>query len=234
MEDFHVAEFRRISSHEVGLFGIFDGHSGRSVARYLQRNLFENILHEPGFWENPLNSIINAYHSTDENILEEARQLGTCGSTAVTVILIDGLHLLVANVGDSRALLCRGGTAIQLSVDHDPLRERDVIEKRGGFVTEKEGCVPRVDGRLAMSRSFGDLTMKGHLCADPDIFEEWIDEADKFIVLESDGISHVMRNQEVIDLVRNYNDPRDAARALTQEAVARGSIDDISTIVVYF
>ncbi|KAI5058748.1 hypothetical protein GOP47_0026918 [Adiantum capillus-veneris] len=46
MEDFHVAEFRQVASHEVGLFAIFDGHPGCNVARYLQCNLFDNILNE--------------------------------------------------------------------------------------------------------------------------------------------------------------------------------------------
>ncbi|KAI5058179.1 hypothetical protein GOP47_0026349 [Adiantum capillus-veneris] len=57
MEDFHVAEFRQVASHEVGLFAIFDGHPGCNVARYLQCNLFDNILNEPGFWEDPVNAI---------------------------------------------------------------------------------------------------------------------------------------------------------------------------------
>ncbi|KAH6554622.1 hypothetical protein KP509_09G057700 [Ceratopteris richardii] len=232
MEDFHVAEFRRTGSHEVGLFAVYDGHSGRSVAHYLQQNLFDNILHQPGFWEDPVNSIMKAYHATDEEILDESPNLGGSGSTAVTAILIDGVHLLVANVGDSRALLCRKGAAIQASVDHDPLQEENVIEERGGFVSQVE--VPRVDGILAMSRAFGDEILKDHLSVDPDIFENSIGEGDEFIVLESDGISQVMHNEEVINLVRSVDDPEAAARALTREAVKRGSTDDISAIVVRF
>ena len=46
MEDFHVAEFRKVNSHELGLFAIYDGHSSDSIPRYLKNKLFENILNE--------------------------------------------------------------------------------------------------------------------------------------------------------------------------------------------
>jgi len=42
----------------------------------------------------------------------------------------------VANIGDSRAVLCRGGQAIPLSEDHKPelTSEQNRIQKAGGFV----------------------------------------------------------------------------------------------------
>lgn len=43
-----------------------------------------------------------------------------------------------------------------------------------------------------------------------------------------------MENQEAVDLVRNLKDPQEAAKRLTDEAVARNSKDDISCIVVHF
>ena len=58
---------------------------------------------------------------------------------AVTAILIESRKLLVANVGDSRAVLRKNGKAIQLSVDHDPSKARGSIENRGGFVSNIPG-----------------------------------------------------------------------------------------------
>ena len=46
MEDYHVAEYRTIQGHELGLFAIFDGHLGDCVPSYLKDNLFNNILGE--------------------------------------------------------------------------------------------------------------------------------------------------------------------------------------------
>lgn len=96
-----------------------------------------------------MEAIRRAYHRTDRKVLkkkksdaeqEGGRRRRRGGSTAVTVILINGETLVVANVGDSRAVLCGAdGEARQLSVDHEPLRERGAIESRGGFVTEIHG-----------------------------------------------------------------------------------------------
>lgn len=254
MEDRHVAEFRRLDDgNEVGLFGVFDGHSGADVATYLRNHLFDNILGEPDFWENTMGAIRRAYHRTDRKVLkkkkvtadgEERPRRG--GSTAVTVILLNGETLVVANVGDSRAVVCEAGRARQLSVDHEPLRERDAIESRGGFVTEMHGTisirnlhhnliwrdVPRVDASLAMSRAFGDRKLKEHISSDPDVAIEDIGDDTELVVVASDGLWKVMSNQEAVDEVRDTRDARKAAVKLVDSAVDRGSKDDIACVVV--
>ena len=70
------------------------------------------------------------------------------------VLLMTKHTYYVANIGDSRAVLSRGGQVVPLSFDHKPdlTEERNRIEKAGGFV--KEG---RVNGTLSLSRSFGDF-----------------------------------------------------------------------------
>lgn len=52
------------------------------------------------------------------------------GFTAVTVILIDGWKLVVENVSDLRAVLLEKCIGRQLSVDHEPLKEHEKIEKQ--------------------------------------------------------------------------------------------------------
>eukprot|EP00252_Welwitschia_mirabilis_P024181 TRINITY_DN7070_c0_g1_i2.p1 TRINITY_DN7070_c0_g1~~TRINITY_DN7070_c0_g1_i2.p1 ORF type:complete len:297 (+),score=61.72 TRINITY_DN7070_c0_g1_i2:634-1524(+) len=234
MEDYHVAEYRRLGEHHLGLFAIFDGHLGNSVASYLQSNLFNNILNEPDFWKDPVGAIENAYKTTDKTILASTADLGTGGSTAVTAILIDGIKLLVANVGDSRAVLCLDGTAIQLTIDHEPSTERKDIENRGGFVTAFPGDVPRVNGQLAVARAFGDKGLKQQISSDPDITHIIIDPNTEFLILASDGLWKVLTNEESVDMIRKIKDPQVAAKCLTDEAVARNSKDDISCIVVRF
>jgi protein phosphatase 1L len=97
------------------------------------------FLKQHDFWTDTESAIRRAYHATDAEILENAIALGKGGSTAVTAILINGQKLVVANVGDSRAVMCKNGVAKQLSVDHEPSREKGMIESRGGFVSNIPG-----------------------------------------------------------------------------------------------
>ncbi|XP_068636816.1 probable protein phosphatase 2C 9 [Aristolochia californica] len=234
MEDYHVAKFVQVKGQELGLFAIFDGHLGDSVPAYLQKHLFSNILKEEEFWTHPDRSIKKAYERTDQAILSHSPDLGRGGSTAVTAILINGQKLWIANVGDSRAVLSKGGEARQMSTDHEPSTERGSIETRGGFVSNMPGDVPRVNGQLAVSRAFGDKSLKSHLSSEPDIDQADIDHETELLILASDGLWKVMDNQEAVNLARKVKDPLSAAKQLTAEALNRDSKDDISCVVVRF
>lgn len=133
------------------------------------------------------------------------------GCTAV-VALLEGNSLYVANAGDSRAVLCRGGTAVPLSFDHKPSHpvEKERIESAGGFISNFGG-MSRVNGNLNLSRAIGDLRYKTNMdlhpkaqiiTAEPDIEQTTLEHGDEFLVLACDGIWDVMTNQQVVDFVR--------------------------------
>ena len=78
------------------------------------------------------------------------------GCTA-NVALLNSNELYVANAGDSRAVLCNKGKAIELSEDHKPdnEKEKDRIIKAGGFISDG-----RVNANLNLSRAIGDFEYK--------------------------------------------------------------------------
>lgn len=65
MEDYLVAERKKIDDHELGLYAIFDGHSGSQVAEYLRDRLFDNILNQV-----IKKSLINFFLSPSINLIE--------------------------------------------------------------------------------------------------------------------------------------------------------------------
>lgn len=85
-----------------------------------------------------MHAVKKACKATGDEILETVAD-SHGGSTAVAAILINGVKLLVVNVGDSRAISCKNGLAKQLTVDHEPEKEKDIVESRGGFVSKKPG-----------------------------------------------------------------------------------------------
>lgn len=107
----------------------------------------------------------------DYKLVEKAKkQTNVAGTTALIAILQES-KLTVANVGDSRGVMCDyKGNAIPLSFDHKPqsAREHKRIQEAGGFIAFKG--VWRVSGILATSRAMGDYPLKPNLViADPDI-----------------------------------------------------------------
>lgn len=234
MEDFYEARFAQVEDQTVGLFGVFDGHGGSRAAEYVQSNLFENLIKHPKFITDTKNAIVETYQQTDSEYLkDETSQLRDAGSTASTAVLV-GDRLLVANVGDSRAVVCRAGKAVPLSIDHKPNRkeERQRIEKAGGVVMWSGTW--RVGGVLAVSRAFGDRLLKQYVVAEPDLQEEIIDDEVDFLVLASDGLWDVVSNQDAVNMVQSIADAEEAARKLAEEALCRGSADNITCIVVRF
>ncbi|KAJ7554712.1 hypothetical protein O6H91_05G006000 [Diphasiastrum complanatum] len=223
MEDFYDARISKVDGLIVGLFGVFDGHGGSRAAEYVKQNLFENIVKHPKFVSDTKQAIAEAYKQTDADYLKtEHNQYRDAGSTASTAVLV-GERLLVANLGDSRAVLSKAGEAVALSTDHKPNRtdERQRIEEAGGVVMWAGTW--RVGGVLAVSRAFGDRLLKKYISADPEIQEEMIKDDMEFLVLASDGLWDVVSNQAAVTLVQSIPDPEEAARRLCEEAFRKGS-----------
>ena len=71
--------------------------------------------------------------------------------------MIIGQKIICANLGDARALMCRNGKYMDLSVDYKASRkdEQERIKSQGGYIV-----FGRVLGRLAVTRAFGDFECK--------------------------------------------------------------------------
>ncbi|KAK4284084.1 hypothetical protein QN277_000960 [Acacia crassicarpa] len=233
MEDFYETRISEVDGQMVAFFAVFDGHGGSQTAEYLKKNLFKNISSHPDFIKDTKTAIVEAFKQTDVDYLKEEKGYHRdAGSTASTAVLV-GDRLVVANVGDSRVVASRAGSAVPLSIDHKPDRsdERKRIEQAGGFVIWAGTW--RVGGVLAVSRAFGDKLLKPYVVADPEIQEEEIDGVD-FIIIASDGLWNVISNKEAVSLVQNITDAEEASRELIKEAYTRGSSDNITCVVVRF
>ncbi|CAE7462503.1 unnamed protein product [Symbiodinium pilosum] len=143
----------------------------------------------------------------------------TVGCTAVCVVVrkqdlapMPQGDVITANAGDSRAVMCRAGQALELSYDHKPASETEKsrIEAAGGTVEDNQG-VARVNGNLNLSRAIGDLEYKKRedlppqeqvICSTPDVVIRELTPEDEFIVLACDGIWDVMSNQDICDFVK--------------------------------
>ncbi|KAE9604691.1 hypothetical protein Lal_00010898 [Lupinus albus] len=280
MDDDHVNENTKYSL--AHFFGVYDGHGGCQVANYCQEHLHSVLVKEIEAVEAEKNgrnknwqdhwkkAFFNCFHKVDDDVGRVHANSGsnsenesesessiellaeTVGSTAVVAVLTR-TDIIVANCGDSRAVLYRGKEALPLSSDHKPNREDEWtrIEAAGGKVIQWNGY--RVLGVLAVSRSIGDQYLKPWIIPEPEVMFVNREKNDECLILASDGLWDVMTNEEACDIARkriliwhkkNGNnvsigqghgaDPaaQYAAEYLSRLALQRGSKDNISIIVI--
>ena len=133
-------------------------------------------------------------------------------------------------------------TATRLTHDHkadDPV-EIARIEEAGGFVLRS-----RVLGILAVARAIGDHAMKEFVVGRPftsivDVFNHADDESNNvetktFVCVACDGLWDVMTDEEVTDFIAQAGkEDEKISRKLIDEAMKRGSSDNISVVVAWF
>ena len=246
MEDrYKCISGQNCNDDSISIFSVYDGHGGYKVSEYLKKNLHVSVLDKYKNSVSDINTVLkNTFIETDKTIDDLSKKTHFNDGSTCTMCFIKNNTIYTANCGDSRATLCRDdNTVVELSKDHKPNRkcEKDRIYKCGGFVENVYGC-HRVNGMLAVSRSFGDAKLKKYVTAAPEIIEHEISSSDKYIVIATDGLWDVMTNKECINLTNKFlheNKKRDSkkyvfntCKDLVDYAVEKGSTDNITCTIV--
>ncbi|KAI3947112.1 hypothetical protein MKX01_015403 [Papaver californicum] len=253
-------------------FGVFDGHgeNGHKVSnlvinrlpkllleqeRYRLCNSDESELvntYKPNEWRR---DCVSAFKIMDKEIkLQKDFDSSCSGTTAVTIIKQDQ-DLVIANLGDSRAVMGRISDGelktVQLTIDHKPElpKEAERIRKCGGRVIPHKGepDVHRVWSAdddymsLAMARAFGDFHLKDFgVIAIPQITHIRLTKEDQFLVLATDGVWDVLTNEEVASIVWSIENKEVAAKAVVKAASAAwkhdypsSKVDDITVVCLF-
>jgi len=225
------------------LAAILDGHGGPDCSQFCCQRLLPVVQGLLDAGERSLLTVLqDAIPELNSRFAElwqtEHGKGDSPGTTATVVLLRGGAELVVGHVGDSRAILCRDGEARKLTTDHSGalLAEKSRVEQSGGSVVVDDSGRHMVNGRLAMTRSIGDLHLKrAGVTAFPDTRSLEVKHGrDQFLVLTSDGINGVMTDQEICDVISGCRTPAEGAAELTDQALSYSSDDNISCLVVPF
>lgn len=195
-------------------FGVFDGVGGERYGekasfaaarklRELSAQLEEYIIPEQTF-------LCNACAAMNDAVLSLRNQLGVdrMGTTAV-VALFQPDEVYVCNLGDSRAYRLRRGVFQQLTKDDCPAAPSGT---RSGGITQYLGADP------------AELTLEPHISKGPLLPE------DRYLLC-SDGLTDMLTNFEISDIMLTNPAPRDSVNALIRAALAKGGRDNITVIV---
>jgi serine/threonine protein phosphatase PrpC len=158
--------------------------------------------------------------------------------------------IIAANVGDSRAVLCRNGTAWDLTRDHKPNDpdEKARIESLGGKVVWcgdvdargepiYETGIYRLNRNLALSRAIGDRSERPHVTSEAEVVSVPVKDSDEFFLLATDGLWDVMSSQDGVDLVRAFMeagcDHQNIGKLMVEEALRRGTYDNVTVVIIW-
>ena len=154
-----------------------------------------------------------------ELAIEQKRYHGM--GTTIAALLVTNNLVIAANVGDSRIYLVRGGEIERLSKDHSIVAEQVEL----GIMTEEEAETSPM--KHILTRNLGSSKD-----VEPDIFEIEACDNDRF-VLCSDGLTDLVGDEEILNMVKDEDEPDTLCRKFVEEVLRRGAHDNTTIISVY-
>jgi PPM family protein phosphatase len=147
---------------------------------------------------------------------------GYAGTTVAAALLVDdgGPRWLLVNLGDSRIYRLKDDRLEQVSVDHSVVQE---LVDAGSITSEDAATHPE---RHVITRALG-----GPHFAEPDYFLLPLPAVER-LLLCSDGVSGLIDDDAIAAVLRDTEDPRDAADQLVERALAAGGRDNATAVVV--
>jgi serine/threonine protein phosphatase PrpC len=206
---------------------------GGAAAGEIASQLAVDIIYErlvDGLGERPLKRddlarrLVRAVEAAGLRIFHEAkadRSRRGMGTTVTAAALVDDV-LFFAQVGDSRGYILRGDTLVQVTRDQSLVNQ--LIE--AGQLTEEEAETFEHNNIILQALGTSDTVQV-------DLTYAELRKGD-ILLLCSDGLSGMVRYEEIRELLKSSVEPLDICKALTERANQAGGHDNITVIVVQF
>jgi protein phosphatase len=205
---------------EPPLFAVADGMGGAQAGEVASR-LAAAALKESGADEGGEQRIVALIQEANRRVYDRSNRDPSASGmgTTMTVALVENGQVAFGHVGDSRAYLIRAGTMEQLTEDHSLVAE---LMRSGKLSPEEAESHPQ---RSVITRALG---------TDPDVDVDTFTiaaEIGDIFLLCSDGLTTMVSNGAILDLVESHRgDMNKALRALVQAANKGGGEDNITVV----
>jgi protein phosphatase len=203
------------------LFAVADGMGGAQAGEVASRLAASALEGEDSDGLQGLERIDALIQEANRRIYDRASTDPAASGmgTTMTVALVEEMTVAIGHVGDSRAYLVRDEQMEQLTDDHSLVNE---LLKSGRLSEEEAHVHPQ---RSVITRAVG---------TDPDVdvdgFTIEAEEGDVFLLC-SDGLTDMVSDEEILELVHSHRDDLDkAVKALVTAANRRGGEDNITAV----
>jgi len=258
MEDSHLVA----TYDDLEMYGVFDGHGGDDVVKFVSRHLAEELLppfetrEKKGSSDEQLKAVVDrVFTDLDHKMFNKNMLSGCC---ALVCIYDKRTHdIWLINLGDSKGIVFSDGAKQVLETIEltpaDPEEKERIMHAESRVIKKKNSVVDRIDGRLAVSRAFGDMEYKtpsrhshtytgseGAVSVIPTFHHTRLDynvSSTYYLLLACDGlwfdtgIVNQFKTRELMNMIIKQGATADM---LTDEALERGSADNITAMIVQF
>ena len=204
-----------------GMGGHAHGEVASSVAVGALAALDEKLAGTDLSGTDLLGSLARAVTEAADRLTEMAREDSALRGTGTTVValLFDGARIGILHVGDSRAYRVRGGALERLTRDHTLVQ---ALVDEGRISLEEAAEHPR---RSMLMRTLQDGTT-----VEPELYEREGEAGDRYLVC-SDGVTAVLSDTQIREVLVEHAEPQEAVDRLVELANLGGGPDNITCIV---
>jgi PPM family protein phosphatase len=206
---------------EAPLYAVADGMGGHRAGEIASRVAIEELLAgAPGRAD--AKALARAVRAANRAVIESAEKSRTRTGmgTTLTAAMVDGLHVAIAHVGDSRAYLLHAGTLERITEDHSMVA--DLV--RQGSITEQ-------DARFHPQRSVITRALGSDANMVADIYEVDAEPGDR-LLLCTDGLTGMLEDGYIAEILSTEREPEAAVAKLIEAANRAGGYDNITAVVV--
>ncbi|ETO30421.1 hypothetical protein RFI_06700 [Reticulomyxa filosa] len=205
-------------------------------------------------WDYICDALVQGFLQCEEQFNQTASQIHCSAGAAGVLVLLNGNDLYVANVGDSRAVLCRSefgkAQCHRLTQIHKYTKfecEFERVQKAGANFS----CDGYVNGQIEVTRSIGDFQQNSNngctekikgLTAFPHVSKVTLTECDEFLIVATDGLWDALKEETAVSccrrVLRRNPNCSEAAHFLIKNAQIHSTNlqtnDNVSVVVIGF
>ena len=218
-------------SPDMNLFIVADGMGGHAAGEVASRFAIDVLSHElatvavdatPEAIEYRVHAALDRAHCLIMEQGENQPEYRGAGTTVVFGLLLNH-RLYITGVGDSRAYLVRGASIKRLTIDDtwpDALFHL-------GQISADEAKRHHMRNMLMSALGMKDFASNQEEIRALDVYD-----GDRYL-LASDGLTDVVDEVRLLEIISQNNNPQMAAEMLTQEAISNDAGDDVTCVVFY-
>lgn len=226
-DSFYVAHPSQVDVSRGILLAVADGMGGHvagEVASQTAIDFLATFYSDEDILETPEERLGRKVIQANETLLALAQAsplLEGMGTTLTAVLVVEGGHLAICHVGDSRVYLLRNGSLEAQSDDHSFVGE----QVRLGFLTEAEARVH--PARNVITRALGIRPT-----VNPDLGSLDLKPGDR-LLLSSDGLHGYVDDDRIMEVMSRAPCASEACARLVALALEAGGLDNVTVIVAF-